>query len=288
MTSTIDLHLHSTVSDGTDSPEELAEKVCRSGIRIFSLSDHDAVDGAERVRETLARLGAAAQGIRFINGVEFSCRDNEGKYHILGYGYDEGNSEVRKLADVAHRIRIGKLEARMDILQSQFDIELSEEEKENLRSEYNPGKPHLGRMLVKKGYAPDIQTAIATYMDPFRVRSLWISPEEAITAIKDSGGVPVLAHGVFGSGQELLDREELEGRITRFQKEGLEGLECWYERYTPEQQAMMIELSRKYGLCATAGSDYHGKNKTVVLGDNHFEEGCEGSELLEVFLERVN
>ena len=267
-TERIDLHMHTTVSDGTDRPEELLPKIREKGINLFSVTDHDDVKACRIVR-LLRKEGDPL----FLSGVEFSCRDEMGRYHILGYGYDADAEAMRRIIEKRHALRMTKLQARLDYIKREFGLSFSENEIRELRSMDNPGKPHIGKLIVKHGYAESITQAINKYINGLRVSNLLLKPEEAIQSILDAGGIPVLAHPPFGDGDELVIGEELEMRLRHVLAFGLQGVEAFYSGYTPEQHAEVLGLAEKYGLYVTAGSDYHGTNKPVVLGDTGMD-GC--------------
>ena len=278
----IDLHMHSTVSDGTDTPEEILSHVREAGIEWFALTDHDAVKGCARIRSLLE-----AEDPRFLNGVEFSCRDEEGKYHILGYGYDPEKAAISQVVKKGHSLRMKKVNTRLDGLKKRFGVIFPENEVKNLLALDNPGKPHIGNLMVKYGYAQSKEQAIHEYINMVSARSEYIRPEEAIEGILQSGGIPVLAHPPFGSGEERITGSEMEHRLHRLIGFGLRGLEGFYSAYTPEMCARMLSFAEKYDLYVTAGSDYHGKNKPVLLGNTHLEWEQELPERLERFLEAV-
>ena len=257
----IDLHMHSTVSDGTDTPEALLRRASEVGLELFSLTDHDAIKGCEQIlslRKTEDPL--------FLPGVEFSCRDEDGKYHILGYGYDANTEPIRSAVARGHRIRMRKIRLRLDHLKTQFGFTFPEDEVEALVVLDNPGKPHIGNLMVKHGFAPTKEIAIKNYLDQLPLRSDFIRPEEAIAGILGSGGVPVLAHPCYGSGDELILGEALEKRVKKLMDFGLQGLEAFYSGFSEKLRAEVLALAERYDLYVTAGSDYHGTNKLVMLG----------------------
>lgn len=257
----IDLHIHSTVSDGTDKPEEILKKVKEAGISLFSLTDHDAVKGSS------ALAGAMSQeDPRMISGAEFSCQDEKGKYHILGYRFDPDAESIQQLIRTGHQYRMEKMTARLEHLENEFGFSFPEEEKKNLLSMDNPGKPHLGNLMVRYGYAGTKDQAITEYINHLHVRSRYIRPEEAVRGILEGGGIPVLAHPPFGRGDQLITGSDLEERIRRLMDYGLQGLEGFYSGYTPQLRESILIFARQYGLYITAGSDYHGTNKPVCLG----------------------
>jgi len=256
-----DLHMHTVCSDGTDTPSGIIAAVRAAGIDLFSVTDHDSSESGALITAALAPGDPA-----FINGIEFSCRDDGGKYHILGYGFDIAGSEVEKAASYAHEMRRVKTEARIVHLKEKYGFVFSPNDIRALFANYNPGKPHLARLLVKRGYARDTAQAFG-YLSGIKCGGRFLSPEEAIRAILDSHGIPVLAHGVFGDGDQTLTDEETESRVKRLKECGLMGLEGFYSGFSARESALTVSLARKYGLLVTAGSDYHGGNKSVRLGD---------------------
>ncbi len=260
--SEIDLHMHTRVSDGTDAPEELPAKVKAAGIRLFSVTDHDDVRSGELI-PPLLRAGDPA----FVTGVEFSCRDEGGKYHVLGYGFDPKAPGPRETAEHGHELRMRKLTARLDFLKTEFGIAFPQEELDRLRALDNPGKPHLGNLLVKYGHAKTKDAAIRQYLDKLRFREEYLRPEEAIRGVLAGGGIPVLAHPAYGDGDQLSLGEELDARVRRLTDFGLQGLEGFYSGFSTKICLEVLSLAARYDLYVTAGSDYHGGNKLVTLGD---------------------
>lgn len=263
----IDLHLHTTISDGTDTPEKLLERIRESGIDLFSVTDHDAIKGGSLVPELL-REGDPA----FIRGVEFSCRDEHGKYHILGYGYDPEGKGIREIVDRGHAIRMAKTAARIRYLQDTFGMVFPEEDIRELISLDNPGKPHIAAMMIRCGYAESIREAMDKYINGKKFPAMYVDPEEAIRGILSSGGIPVLAHPSYGSGDELILGEEMDGRLRRLMKYGLAGVEAFYSGFTDLMRNEVLGFAEQYGLYVTAGSDYHGTNKLVELGETELED----------------
>lgn len=258
-----DLHLHSCYSDGSDTPEQLLEQVRKAGVDIFSLTDHDTYQGCGAVREILKEGDPF-----FIGGVEFSCKDFGGRYHILGYCYDVNKPSIREAVNTTHQVRINKAKNRLKFLAEVKGMTFTEEETRALLDYKNPGKPHFANFLVKKGYAADKTEAFAILAE-YKGKEQILTPEEAIDAILLADGIPVLAHGIKADGSKNLSEEEITLRVSRLKEAGLMGLECYYSGYTPDQQEIMLRLAADYNLSVTAGSDYHGTNKAVPLGDTH-------------------
>ena len=260
----IDLHMHSAVSDGTDLPQELLARVQEAGISIFSLTDHDAIKGCEVI---LSQRGEAEDAPFFVTGAEFSCKDEAGKYHILGYGYDPAAEAIRAVVEKGHALRMGKCRERLAFIQREFGFSFPQEEIDALLALDNPGKPHIGNLMVKYGYAETRKQAIKDYIDKLRFGSEYVRPEEAIEGILGAGGVPVLAHPCFGDGDQLIVGEEMEARLRRLIGMGVQGMEVFYSGFSPKLRDEMLALAEKYHLYVTAGSDYHGGNKLVEPGD---------------------
>lgn len=281
-TDKIDLHMHSTVSDGTDTPDRLTEKVRNADIKIFSVTDHDAVKTGRMIRALLADKDPL-----FIPGVEFSCRDEGGKYHILGYGFDPEDDGIQAVVEHGHSLRMKKAAARIDFLKTEFGFCFPQEEVEGLLALDNPGKPHIGNLMVKYGFADTKENAIHEYIDQIHFKSEYIRPQEAIGGILASGGIPVLAHPFYGSGDELILGEEMKRRIEHLLPFGLRGIEAYYSGFSDKLRQEALSLAETYDLLVTAGSDYHGTNKMVKLGDTGLDGQTPYPERLQRFLELV-
>ena len=265
MTGPFDLHIHTTASDGSDSPAELARRL--GGLKLFSVTDHDTIDGA------LAMEPLVPAGIGYIRGVEFSCVLPGGKCHILGYGYDPANPVFRSALQEGAQLRQEKLRRRLAHLQERFGIAFTEVELHWLHSLSSPGMPHLGRLLLNRGLAPDLNSAIRTYLSgvPGRDR---IEAKTAIEAIRAAGGIAVWAHPLGGEGEKRLTRAEVEARLEILTGLGIQGLECRYSRYSNADEALLLGFARSHGLLVTGGSDYHGSNKKgIELGQLGAEHG---------------
>ncbi|MBR2810773.1 MAG: PHP domain-containing protein [Solobacterium sp.] len=278
----IDLHMHTTVSDGTDSPLQIIKNVRKAGITLFSVTDHDAYKCSLLVPRQL-KTGDPA----FITGVEFSCRDEEGSYHILGYGYDPEADAIRKVMEQGHKYRMNKLTKRLDRLETEYGFVFRPEDVAELESQDNPGKPHIANLMVKYGYAESKDEAMIRYLNRLHYRSEYVRPETAITGILKAGGIPVLAHPSYGSGSQMITGENMDARIRKLMVFGLMGLEGYYSGFSQKLRNEILAFAEKYGLYVTAGSDYHGCNKTIGLGQTGLD-GNEYPEGLLRFLQDIN
>lgn len=278
----IDLHMHTTVSDGTDTPEEILGRIRDLGMDLFSVTDHDAIRASLEIPELRKE-----DDPHFLSGVEFSCQDEGGKYHILGYGYDPSSEAIRKVVQMGHDIRLAKLKDRLDFLQETFGFDFPEEELRKLFAMENPGKPHIGNMMVRLGYVATKEDAIHDYINKKKGPSRHVRPEDAIEGILKSGGIPVLAHPTYGSGEELILGDDMEERLRHLLPFGLQGVEAYYSGFTDKIIAEMRAFAEKFDLYVTAGSDYHGRNKLVSLGDTNLEDAAQGPAGMKKFFEAV-
>ena len=266
----IDLHMHTKYSDGTDNETELIERLKKEGIKYFSVTDHDTIEGTMAVKKIVP------EDMNFIQGIEFSCRTSDrGKVHILGYAFDEKNDEFRMAISEGHFMRIEKLEKRLEHLKKDHGIEFSEEDYKYIRSLTSTGKPHLAKLLIKYGYASDKKEAIDRYIDDnkdkYDMTDTRIPSVDAVSGILSGGGIPVWAHPLGGINERRLTEDEFDARLKLLMDEGLKGLECWYSLYSEADVSFLTERAEKNGLLISGGSDYHGKNKTVAPGElNNF------------------
>ena len=260
MTNPFDLHIHTTASDGSDTPAELLGKLRSAGVRLFSVTDHDTVGG------TLEMEKLVPEDMRFIRGVEFSCVSPVGKCHILGYGFDTDHPAFCAALEEGRTLRLEKLERRLGKLREDHGVVLTERERQWLLSLNSPGKPHLGRILVERGMAADLDSAIRTYLGSVPGRDR-IEAETAIRAIVESGGISVWAHPLGGEGEKRLTPEKFAAQLETLLGYGIRGMECWYSRYSLKEVGFLLEQAKEHGLIVTGGSDYHGINKKgLALG----------------------
>ena len=285
----IDLHMHSTCSDGTDEPLGLLEKVREAGLNMFSLTDHDATSGCEIILKKLADSPSAGgdAGFYFLAGAEFSCQDFGGKYHILGYGYDPDADSIRRLVKAGHELRMKKLDGRIRFLKEKFGFVFSEEDIKKVKSLSNPGKPHLAQLMIHYGYVKTKKEAFHEYLNKKRFRSGHVKPEDAIEGILGAGGIPVLAHPSYGDGDQIIVGQKLRERIEYLMQMGLEGLEAYYSGFTPKLEGELLGYAEEYDLYVTAGSDYHGTNKLIPLGETNLEDTADAAPGLTRFMTKV-
>ena len=258
-----DLHLHTTASDGSDTPSELITKAKAHGIDVIAITDHDTLAGS------MEALALDCNDVKVITGIEFSCQhygECEFDCHILGYGFDPTAPAMTMAIAHGREMRLVKLEARLKYLSEHFGITFPDEDVEWLHSLNSVARPHLGQLLIKHGYVEHMSEAFDRYLKVGGFPDDRIDAREAISAILDSGGIPVYAHSIGGEREKRLTREEVKERIDALVKLGLRGIECYYSRYSETDEAMLLEIANERGLLVSGGSDYHGENKTVPLG----------------------
>ena len=254
MNNKVDLHIHTTASDGSDSPRVLAGNIKKAGIGLFSVTDHDTISGA------LAMEPLVPEGVRFVRGIEFSCADPAGKCHILGYGYDPDHPAFRAALAEGRQLRLAKMALRIEALARDHGIVLTEGELQWVMSHESPGKPHLGQVLMDRGLAPTLDRAIQGYLRDVPGRDR-IDAKTAVEAITAAGGFPVWAHPLGGEGEKRLTPERFGRLLKALLGYGVRGMECWYSRYSMADVDFLLEQADRHGLTVTGGSDYHGTNK---------------------------
>ncbi|WP_173432035.1 PHP domain-containing protein [Sharpea azabuensis] len=256
----IDLHMHSTCSDGSDDPLTLLEHVREAHITTFSLTDHDTIKGNAIIREHVQ------QDMTFINGIEFSTITPIRQAHILGYGFDETNEELIEAIQKGEALRKHKLEVRLGYLKQQGVI-LKEEDIDDLRSLEIAAKPHIARALIKNGYGSTITEAINTYLSGCPQENDRLDARSTIKAIKAAKGRVIWAHPLGGENVKRMSEERFYKQLHFLLDAGIEGLEVYYSRYNQDEVAFLENVANKYHLLISGGSDYHGKNKNIHLGE---------------------
>lgn len=255
-----DLHLHSNNSDGSATVKELVDTVINSGIKIFALTDHDTVEGVNEV------VKYVPEGIKFIKGVELTCKIDNINCHILGYGINPKAKELTELIALGKKLRRQKLETRIKYLKDVWNIELTKEELDWLYSRKSVVKTHIANILVNRGLSDNNVDAMKKYLDGCKTGNTKFDGKIAIDVIKASGGIPVWAHPLGGEGEEHLTKEEFLPQLKTMIECGIQGLECYYSRYSTLEIEFLIRCAKENNLMISGGSDWHGTNKTVPIG----------------------
>lgn len=257
----IDMHLHSSYSDGSDGVPSLVEKLIKNSITTFSLTDHDSVRGIpELLREAKGRA-------RAITGVEFSCLDKGQSCHILAYGFSPDDPHILALVEKGEELRRKNFENRKEHLENAHGIFFTEDELAWLFSLPKIGKPHIARILIARGLAKDTQDVIRRFLNGCKDNDVRLSAKETVCAILKAGAVPVWAHPLGGEGEDHLSPAEFIDLAHRLVSYGIQGMECYYSRYNEEEIAFLLQKANELSLAVSGGSDYHGENKTVLLAE---------------------
>jgi len=256
--SQVDLHIHSTASDGKFSPEAIVGKAAGLGLKVIALTDHDTVDGIPPALEAVK----AFPELKLIPGVEISTDLADGEAHVLGYFIDYTSRELESALDRFRSSRQRRARGMVDKLGA-LGMDIDWQRVQEIAGDGSIGRPHIARAMLEKGYVTAFKEAFDKYIGHgglAYVAREKMTPEEAVELILQSHGLPVLAHPFTVSDPEAM--------IKKLKAVGLVGVETYYKDNTAEQTEAMLNLAEKYGLIATGGTDYHGigDSSEVMLG----------------------
>ncbi len=248
-----DLHLHTTCSDGLLPTGQVVELALKAQLNVIAITDHDTIQGLKGIGTT--------PGIRVIPGVELSSTWSQRSVHVLGYGVNPESAPLQAYFKELNQERYQRCEKMVQALQG---LGLAIEMEELAAGATGTlGRPHVGRMLVEKGYAGDLQEAFAHYLVPGKpgyVRRQPQAPSHVIQVLRESGAVPVLAH----PGLLKADEPTLNALLDTWQEAGLMGLEVYHQAHAPF--AFYESIARARGLLVTGGSDFHGDSNHEWVG----------------------
>ncbi len=244
----VDLHIHSTASDGRLSPEEVIYKSVELGVTIIAIADHDSVDG---IAPALAAAKTFPQ-LKVIPCVEISTDVPQGEVHVLGYFIDYTDHELEA---TLRRLRSSRLQRAQGMITKlgNLGIHIEWQRVQEIAGSGSIGRPHIAQAMLEKGYIASIKEAFIKYISrdgPAYVDREKMTPAEAVELILLAGGLPVLAHP--------LTINDLETMIVELKAAGLVGIEAYYDGYTADEINKLVSLAERYNLIATGGSDYHG------------------------------
>ncbi|MFF5495309.1 PHP domain-containing protein [Streptomyces aquilus] len=256
----IDLHTHSTASDGTDTPAELVRNAAAAGLDVVALTDHDTTRGhAEAV-------AALPEGLTLVTGAELSCRIDGVSLHLLAYLFDPEEPELLAERELVRDDRVPRARGMVAKLQA-LGVPVTWEQVARIAGDGSVGRPHVATALVELGVVPTVSDAFTEdwLADGGRayVEKHETDPFEAIRLVKAAGGVTVFAH----PGAHKRGRTVPESAIAKMAAAGLDGIEVDHMDHDPETRDRLRGLAADLGLLVTGSSDYHGSRKTVALGE---------------------
>ena len=267
----IDLHVHSTFSDGSLTPEQLVERALDIGLTAMALTDHDCTGGIDRFLAACRRSGEPGgegdmgRELMGIPGVEISAEVSRGTLHMLGYFIDHRNGDLEK---ALKRMRGGRRTRNREILRRLNDLglELTWDEVAGFAGQDVIGRPHFAQALMARGHVSSKSAAFDLYLakgKPAYADRFRLSPADSMSAILNAGGIPVLAHPFTLE----LDREALRKHVAELKGMGLQGIEAYYPEHSGERTQEYLALAMEFGLVVTGGSDFHGEiNPAITLG----------------------
>lgn len=276
----IDLHIHTTFSDGALSPESIIDLALERNLKSIAITDHDTVNGLVYLSDN----NIPNKNLEIINGIEFSSEYKGIEIHLLGYFIDIYDKELRDFLKGLEASRDARNKALVEKLNS-IGLDITMEFVASLSTEALVTKAHFGQALVEKKYCKTNKEAFDLYLGkgkPGDVERSLLDYKKSIELITNAGGVTVLAHPMLYK----LSNKEIEDMVKGLKEDGLFGLECYYSSHQATQTNFLKGLAEKYDLLETAGSDFHGPARTEVLG--HMNLGNQvGSEVLDNIKEKA-
>lgn len=252
-----DLHIHSNYSDGTCSPREILTKARELHLDVISITDHDTISAIPEM------LKLNLTGIKFIPGVEISCEAGGDSYHILAY-----NFQLDKLQDIVskgNKLGRQKIIDMVGWLDSEKKIHLASYDVDELLKKESPRKPDLGKLLVKEGYARDLEEAIHNILNDFSSdKEYKLNVKEVSEEVHEAGGMVVWAHPLRGEGNIIYSEEEFLKRYENI-KENIDGIEAFYSLFGKQEYEFLEQFAINHKLSISAGSDFHGEHKLVRM-----------------------
>jgi 3',5'-nucleoside bisphosphate phosphatase len=252
----VDLHTHTTASDGTYAPRELVAEAAGRGVRVLAITDHDSTEGLPEAFEEAERR----RPLEVLPGIEINCDVEGAEIHVLGYLMDWQAEWFQDFCREQRRERRARVHRMVERLAA-LGMPLEADEVFAIVKEGSAGRPHVAQVMVTRGYVKTVREAFDKYLGsgkPGHVPRKTVTPEDAVRVIRKAGGVPVFAH------PGLADRDEL---IPALIAAGLMGIECYYTEHSAAQRASYLQLCKDHDLVATGGSDFHGpKVRAAILG----------------------
>jgi predicted metal-dependent phosphoesterase TrpH len=244
----VDLHLHTTASDGRLSPTELVQLVADKGLQQVSISDHDSTEGLEEA----FRAAQQFTDLRIIPGIELSTDIPGDEIHMLGYFIQYDDIEFQQTLEQFRRGRVDRAREMVERLAA-LGVQLEWDRVQEIAGDGSVGRPHIALAMVEKGYCKEPKDAFPEYLGRnglAYVERTKMTPEDAMQLLLKVGGVPVLAHPAYLS--------DLDATLPQLKAAGLMGMEVYYSRFEPDTIKHLQDLANQYDLIPSGGSDYHG------------------------------
>ena len=258
----IDLHTHSLASDGTETPADVARSARAAGLDAFALTDHDTTAGWQEAGDTAVELGVA-----FVPGMEITCTTSNGvSVHMLSYLHDPTYQPLLTALESSRSGRLARARRMVELLSADYEITWQDVERQ-MGNDATVGRPHIADALVELGIISNRSAAFSDILSgrsPYYVRHTTMDPVEAIKLVRAAGGVPVCAHPMAPTRGRIPTAADFDAMIDA----GLAGLEVAHRDNPDESRAILMQLAAEHDLIVTGSSDYHGKGKPNVLGEN--------------------
>lgn len=261
MLGAIDLHTHSSVSDGTETPAQLVRAAVRAGLGTIAITDHDSTAGWQE-----AATEASGTGLTVIPGMELSSRYSWRSVHLLAYLIDPLNADLVAETARIRQSRLTRAESIVGRISADYDLTWDDVLAQTTTGA-TVGRPHIADALVAKGHVPTRSAAFESILHP---RTGYFEPHyapdplKAVRLVRAAGGVPVLAHPATRGRSAVIPEDQLAPLV----EAGLFGLEIEHRENTSDGKKRLRELANQFGLVATGSSDYHGAGKPNLLGEN--------------------
>ncbi|MBM4439394.1 MAG: PHP domain-containing protein [Candidatus Rokubacteria bacterium] len=243
----IDLHAHTTASDGTLAPRELVALAAKKGVRVLAVTDHDSTSGIAEARAA----AAAHPGLTIVPGIEINCDVEGAEVHVLGYFLDLDAAWFQEFLAAQREERRARIHRILDRLAA-LGVFVDAAEVFALVREGSAGRPHVAQAMVHRGYVKSVREAFDRYLHnggPASAPRRRLTPEDAVAVIRRARGVPVIAHPGLANRDAMID-----GLVAA----GLMGIESYYPEHSAAQTQSYLALCARHGLVATGGSDFHG------------------------------
>ena len=251
----LDLHIHTTASDGSLTPTQVVQLARKKGFSLIAVTDHDTMGGVAEALEAGKKYNVdVVPGVEISSGVTLEV-------HMLGYGMSPDHPVMKAMMEDMRAARVERMERIIENLQK-MGVPITVEEVEAVAGGAI-GRPHIAQVLIAHGLVPDVRTAFREYIGvgaKAYVERRKMTSEQVIANIRASGGVPVLAHG----GLLRISEVELNQWIDSMAKKGLMGLECYHNAHTPQMERLLRAAAERNGLLVTGGSDFHGASRPDV------------------------